>query len=330
MKRHKIIIPFLALSLLLSGCGSGSASRTTSARNDSFSNSYSMKQSYNYDSVIMEDMASVETGAINGEPADDLEQTISEVQEQTRKLIKNVSLEMESTDLEKTISEIKINVEQVNGYIEYSNISGQSYNSNESRYSQMKIRIPQDKLDQFMNAAETSGNVKNKIENISDITLQYSDTEDHIKALETEQTRLFELMEQADSIESVIAIEERLSEVRYNLGAYESQMKIYDNQVDYSTVDIRVNEVKVYTAKDRDGAGARIVAGFKQSCEFIKVFMIDLFVFLASYSPIIALIAAIIFVIIKIIIATECRKKSKNKSSTKTELVNKSKENKRD
>lgn len=328
MKKYKIIIPFLALSLLLGGCGSGSSTGTASTTYNSSAESYTMNQAY--DSVKMKDSSSLidgDTVVENG--SGDFEQPVNDKSGQQRKLIKNVSIEMESTDFEKTLSEINSNIENVNGYIEYLNVSGRSFNSNESRYSKMMIRVPQDKLEEFLNAAETAGNIRNRTENISDITLQYADTEDHIKALETEQTRLLELMEHADSVESIIALETRLSEVRYQLGSYKSQIKVYDNQVEYSTVDIRVSEVAIYTAKDRAGAGERIAAGFKQSCEFIKVFTIDLFVFLASYSPIIALVAAIIFVIIRIIIITERRKKDKSQSSTKTELVNKPKENKK-
>ena len=68
------------------------------------------------------------------------------------------------------------------------------------------------------------------------MTLQYVDLESHKKALTTEQDRLIELMEQAETVEDIITIEGRLSEVRYQLESMESQLRTYDNKIDYSTV----------------------------------------------------------------------------------------------
>ena len=50
-----------------------------------------------------------------------------------------------------------------------------------------------------------------------DITLDYVDVESRIEALEVEQERLLALLESAQDLESVIQLESRLSEVRYQL-----------------------------------------------------------------------------------------------------------------
>ena len=312
MKKHKIIIPFLALSLLLGGCG-GSISETASVRNNSFADSYSMAQTYDNDSIMMNDTKAMDVNDMDENIVPDNAEGADKASLQNRKLIKNVSIEMESTDFDKTVNSITDRLKQLNGYVEYSNTSGHSISDpSESRYTRMKIRVPQDKLDEFLNMAETTGNVRNRTENITDITLQYADTEEHIKALETEQARLIELMEQADSIDAVIALESRLSEVRYQISTYASQMKLYDNEIDYSTVDLQIREVKIYTATDRDGVGARRASGFKKNCEFIKVFATDLFVFLVSNSILFAVIAVVFIFIIKLITISERRRKYKD------------------
>ena len=60
------------------------------------------------------------------------------------------------------------------------------------------------------------------------------------KSLEIEQERLWALLEKADSLDAVVALEARLSEIRYELESYTSQLRLYDNQVDYSTVSIYI------------------------------------------------------------------------------------------
>lgn len=52
------------------------------------------------------------------------------------------------------------------------------------------------------------------------MTLQYVDVESRKKALETEQERLMELLSSAENMEDLLAIESKLSEVRYELENY--------------------------------------------------------------------------------------------------------------
>ena len=91
------------------------------------------------------------------------------------------------------------------------------------------------------------GNVTQKNESVEDVTLQYVDVESRKKALETEQDRLLELLSQAENMEDLLAIESKLSDVRYELESYGSQLRMLDNQIDYSTVNVDVDEVERVT-----------------------------------------------------------------------------------
>ena len=56
------------------------------------------------------------------------------------------------------------------------------------------------------------------------------------------------LMEKAESVDAMtIALETRLTEVRYQIQSMESQLRTYDNQVDYATITLSVEEVTIYT-----------------------------------------------------------------------------------
>lgn len=81
------------------------------------------------------------------------------------------------------------------------------------RHASMTVRIPTKHLEAFLQAAQASGNVVSQSETTEDVTLQYSDVESRKKSLEIEQERIWALLEKAESLESVIALEERLSEI---------------------------------------------------------------------------------------------------------------------
>ena len=48
-------------------------------------------------------------------------------------------------------------------------------------------------------------------------TLQYTDLDTHIKALREELDALFSMMEQATSMEDILAIQSQITEVRYEI-----------------------------------------------------------------------------------------------------------------
>lgn len=233
--------------LLLSGCGSRYKNAETAASApamDSYDGGY-------YDEAGME----FETEEAPAEEYDSAAQEggggisstagIDSIASTTQKLIKTVSMSMETKEFDPLLENIRSKVEELGGYIEGSEISGSSYYSMyESRRAWMTLRIPADKLDGFVNVVSELGNITNKTESIEDITLQYVDVESHKKALETEQTRLLELLENAESMEDILTIESRLSQVRYELQSYGSTLRTFDNQVTYSTVELNIREVE--------------------------------------------------------------------------------------
>ena len=148
---------------------------------------------------------------------------------------------------------------------------------------------------------ESAGNVTSKQEQVTDVTLQYSDTESRKKSLEIEQERLWALLEKAESLDAVVALEARLSEIRYELESYTSQLRLYDNQVHYSTVSIYMREVKDLTPTAPDSIGTRIQKGFNRSLNNLGEAVTDLIVWLAVNSPILFVLAVIIGAVVLIV-----------------------------
>ena len=170
--------------------------------------------------------------------------TVSQTAQVNRKLIRTVDVNIETKEFDSVLSGIQTKVQELGGYIEQSSLDGGSaYYSHYNRYSDMTVRVPSDKLDSFIANVKETANVTYISESTEDITLRYVDTESRKIALETERDRLLELLEKAETVEDIITIESRLSEVRYELESYASQLRTYDNQVDYSTVHISIREV---------------------------------------------------------------------------------------
>ena len=186
-----------------------------------------------------------------------------------RKLIKTVNLNLETENYDSLMVGLEKEIEALGGYIEYKDAYHGNYNSRtnsyRNRYANITARIPAARLDEFTKTVGEIGNITYESESVEDVTLKYVDLSSHKKMLVAEQERLMELLENAGSMEDIITIESRLSEVRYQIESMESQLRTFDNQVDYSTVHINVEEVERYTPQPEKSTWERIKSGFAEN-----------------------------------------------------------------
>ena len=220
-----------------------------------------------------------------------------------RKLIKTVNMDVETREYDKLLSTVENKVSELGGYIESLDAYNGStyYGYRATRNSNLTIRIPKDNLDDFLNMVSDLGNVTNRSENVQDVTLTYVDLESHRDVLQTEQERLLQLLEQAESVEDIITIEQRLSDVRYQLESMESQLRSYDNQVDYSTVYLYINEVEAYTPVEEETAWERISTGFVDSLKSIGEGIKEAAIWFVIHIPYLVIWAIVIVIIILIL-----------------------------
>ncbi len=328
----KTLVWLLCIGLCGSMLGCGGADKSESAavtmdsapmeRNGMFMDGATDNYEYAEDTMVEEPMeeSAVEEEAGGTGESTDLENTVAS----NRKLIRRVNMNVETQEFEQLTQYIENKVGELGGYMEQSNVYGGSYEYNERRSAQYTVRVPVNKLDVLVGAVAEKGNVTNKNESATDVTLSYVDTKSRKEANEVEYERLMELLKQAEDIDTIVALESRLTTVRYEIQSLESQLRTYDNLVDFATVDISVQEVVIYTPVEPEQKTdlQRMTEGFVNSIENIlfdiKEFAIDFVIAL----PYLILWAVIIGIIVLII-----RKIRKNKKAKKEKWNAERKEN---
>lgn len=244
-----------------------------------------------------------------------------------RKLIKRVDLTAETTEFDALIDNLQSKVAGMGGYVENSSIGGNGYNSSSVRTASFTVRVPAGKLDELVKQIGDSCNVTNKSETAEDITLQYVDTQSRKEALEVEQERMMVLLGQAEDVDTIIALESRLTEIRYELQNIESRLRTYDNLVDFATVSVYVKEVKVYSEPEvvPESDWERMVNGFARSVMNVLVGLKEFFIGLIIDLPYLVIWGIIIFVIVKIFKAFRRRKNKDGKKKEKKGFFGKKK-----
>lgn len=205
----------------------------------------------------------------------------------------------------------------MNGYVEDQSVyNGSAYSGRRYRSANLTIRIPAEDADNFTQEVSGIANVIRKEKNVEDVTLNYVATESRVQALETEQTRLLELLAQADNMTDLLEIESRLTDVRYELENYASQLKLYDNQIDYATIHLEISEVQEYTPVEEPTLWQRIRDGFTDSMKALGESLQNLLVWLIVSLPFLVLYGGIAAVVIVLI--CKARKKRKLKKDKPT------------
>ncbi|MBQ5376579.1 MAG: DUF4349 domain-containing protein [Lachnospiraceae bacterium] len=312
MKKTKIAL-ILMSCLLLTGCGNSADSAGSSA----YTGSNFAVSSKSAAPEMAEEAAAdsfADAAATGGA------ETVEQNPQHGRKLITTLRLNAETENLAESLTAVEQKVTELGGYIQSSDTSYASYYNEYDRGGQstyLVLRIPAEKLDVFLECVESATNITNKSTSVEDVTLQYVDLESHKSALLAEEARLQELMEQAETIEDLITIEDKLADVRYQLESMESQIRTYDNQIDYSTVYLDITEVNRTTSKPQT-TWERMISGFGDSLYGVGIGIRDFFVGVVIYLPYIVVWGLIILCVVLII-----KKVHKKKTKPVTNPVSK-------
>lgn len=316
MKKSAIfagIISGLMMVMLLTGCGSSAAGKANRMATEEIAVesakaadiSYEDADYYNTEDTVAEVAESDVAYQENAE---------TQVQDTNRKLIRNVDMTVETEAFDELLQNVQKRIASFGGYVESSDVyNGSGYYDGYSslRSANLTARIPAEKLDEFLSLVSEMSNVTRKNESVTDVTLQYVDMQSHKEALLAEQKRLLELMEQAESIDDIISLESRLSEVRYQIESMESQLRTFDNQVSYSTVYLYVEEVKKYTPVEEPGRLQKMTEGFVDSLHGVGNGFLDFcigFVIVLPYLVVWAIVIALLVWIVRLIVKRSRKK----------------------
>ena len=242
-----------------------------------------------------------------------------------RKLIRKIYLSTETEDMDPLLAAIDSKVSALGGYMESREVyTGSRYASYDSRrHADLVIRIPKDKLDEFVAHVGKESNITSSNETSDDVTLTYVAVQSRMTALQKEETRLLELIDKAANLSELLELEKRLTEVRTDLENVTSQLLLYDNLVDFGTIEISISEVQKLTPVQEPGFFNRIGSGFMESLRNLWTFLKELAIFLVVASPYLVTIGAVAFVTVLIIRLSIRRKraaKSKKQPPFNTEV----------
>ena len=156
-------------------------------------------------------------------------------QQSGRQLIVEAWISLEVNEIDSVVRQVETVVGQRGGWVESADIVGEAG----YRTANISVRVPADRFDDAMQTLRALGRVTDEGVSSTDVTDRLIDNEARLTAWRTQEERLIVLLENAATVEDVIDIERRISEVRADIEHVSATQRNLENRVAASL--IRVN-----------------------------------------------------------------------------------------
>ncbi|WP_135828360.1 DUF4349 domain-containing protein [Halorussus halobius] len=169
-----------------------------------------------------------------------------------RALIRNGTVTLDVDDYESTRSNLTREVRGLGGYVSDTDERVHTRDNESWTDGELVVRVPKENFSTLVNRTKRAGEVRRATTSTTDVTDQLVDLDARLENLQSQRAQLRELYDEANETETVLQIQERLSEVQTEIEQIEAQREALRDRVAYSTLTVRLNENPPETTDTRD------------------------------------------------------------------------------
>jgi hypothetical protein len=240
MNKKTAIITLLAAVALVTAFGCSRKSERSALYAGGSASSFQRAPGLAYDEMAMEapapspaafkDMSNL-YGRMEQEAAEaDAAAAPSEIGDAERKLVKSASLRIRVESLDASDVSVAGLLQKYDAYAAFTVVD-----ENSRTYS---LRVPAPRYDAFLAEMNGMGRLLSRSENTEDVTLRYYDLEGRLETKKELLKTFQSYLGKAKTIEEILAVEARISELQYDIEGTGKQLRNLANRVDYATVDL--------------------------------------------------------------------------------------------
>lgn len=245
-----------------------------------------------------------------------------------RKIIRTVSMDCETKVFDQALDYILSTLSTHGGYVQTSSVKGTGYvdgsKMSTARIANYTLRVPAESLDAYLSALRTNDGIRITYQSSSsnEITGTYYDITTRIATLEVERDALQQMLAgftDYKDIGAMLEVQERLYNVIEEIESLKTQLKIYDDKVDLSTIELTLCEVFTYTEVAAPTFGERISEAFTGSWQDFAIGCQNFAVGFVSALPtllVLAVIGGIIALVVVMLVKSSHKKKNVPKGDT--------------
>ena len=155
----------------------------------------------------------------------------------TSDVVRYGNLSLEVTDADDALERVTAIVESAGGYISSSSRSGQGDNL----YLSATLRVPAAEFSAVMASLRGEGDVLYEDISSYEVTMQVIDLEARLENLRASEAAFLELLDRAESVADVVAVQSELSRIRGDIESYEAQLSGVKDQVEMASINVTLS-----------------------------------------------------------------------------------------
>ncbi|GAB3445231.1 DUF4349 domain-containing protein [Streptomonospora sediminis] len=166
-----------------------------------------------------------------------------------RDLVHTADLEVEVEGVQKAAGAAADWTESAGGYVAAENV--QTADGSAPRAS-LTLHVPKERYEEALDEFAALGSVSSLDRTVSDVTEQVADVDSRVESAEASLKRLRDLLDEAESVDDVLAVEEQISTRQGDLEALQARQESLAQQTSYSTVRLDLAPPSTYVQESED------------------------------------------------------------------------------
>ncbi|MCD4526719.1 DUF4349 domain-containing protein [Nocardioides sp. cx-173] len=182
-----------------------------------------------------------------------------------RKLISQGNVQLRSEDVEQALFDVQQVVDTVAGeVVQKDTATGEAGAATRAR---LVLRVPSARFDEAMAGLEDAADLVTSSSNVQDVTTKVLDVDIRVRVQRRSIQRIEVLLDQAESIRDIVAVERQLSTRQADLASLERQQAYLADQTAQATITLSIERTKAPADKaeekeDREGFVAGLDSGW--------------------------------------------------------------------
>jgi hypothetical protein len=214
----------------------------------------------------------------------------------------NVSLEVEEATV--THGQLQQIAMRYNGYVVTSNI----WNfDDEFSDGFVSLRVEATYLETVLAQIAELGQVTNQNIYSEDVTMAFIDITGRLQQYRTQEGRLLEIMERADTVYDLITVERELTRLRNQIESLEGQIRFFEQRTALSTITVNFHEPR--PRFQSPSFGQSISDGFGRGINALATSTTNLIIGFFSIIPALIVLTIVVLIIVLLVRRPKARRK---------------------
>ncbi len=193
-----------------------------------------------------------------------------------RKIIFTAGLDLEVEDVARAFNDVSRIASSHGGFVEGSSLSLRNERDGERReFGWLNLRIPISQYQDTLLALRTlpHGMVVSEESQATEITEEYTDIQSRIHNLEATEARYLALLAEAETIEDILRVDDRIRPVRLEIDHLRGRLNLLDDLTEMASVNVTLAPGEEFAAVGTEGGstspGEAFVHAWEASLDFL-------------------------------------------------------------